>query len=208
MSDDKLSVVWVSGPAGVERVETRKAAHFTEASLHQRARLALTGLDQIFERFGWQKNAYEGSIARLFCYNRQMVEFKIIESGKVAYVTSYPGYQYVAGKDSDKHKQVNAKVSYLGDSLPNRFTVMVTITNSERYSKTQYLEVSNERGDPAITLVKDMLLTLRSVFGPDAFKIGAQYTPAEDMWIEEVNNQAGLLTSSESSSREPDRLLT
>lgn len=206
MSDDK-QVVWISGPAGIERVETRKSVHYSEANLHQRARLALTGLDQIFERFGWRKSSYDSGIARLFCYEKQMVEFKIIESGKVAYITSYPGYRYEEDKDPCKHKRVNAKVSYLGDALPNRFTVMVTITDKGNSSSVQYLEVSNERGDPAITLVKDMLLTMRAVFGPDAFKVGASYTPVEELWVEEVNSQAGLLTSPESQNQEQDRLL-
>lgn len=218
---ERRQIDWLVAPDGavvkydakkVERSHEKSIVLKTVADLHARTRLGLLFVDEILKKCGWHCNCVSQSSTSISLeIGKVMVDVSIRDPIKIAYVTSYPGWEYkreVIGRTPDitlpdgrvvKGQEIlkpTAKVVIAGDFIHEKYVVQVITTDDKLNSSTPiYIPINKEMGDPAYAVAKNVLLTIRNLVGQDKLKVKQvedSITCLQNEWESHVNKVSTL----------------
>jgi hypothetical protein len=163
-------------PASSSLAASDSKARLLSGQRHQQYRFALLALD-VFMKQREFTSLVEGSTTT-YAYEKSgiLIDLKIAEPQRVAFVTSFPGYTYtneVVGKAPDGtpiHK-VNAKVVKASDVLGAELTVQLIVENHQ----VIYVPVPKTEQDIARYIVENVLGALSIICEKDE-KVRSAFT--------------------------------
>lgn len=163
----KAERVWLVDTTGTAIEKKAAPKSLTSGQRHYMYRLGLMAVDQFLKQRGFRSNTDESSVA--FSYEKSgcWIDVKLTAPGNIAYVTSYPGYEYKQegiGKAADGQERygVRAKVVTAKDIMGSDLLVQVMLStnDNEGTRKPIFIPLPKDLSNPAQHVLKNVLGTI------------------------------------------------
>lgn len=160
----KAERVWLVDTQGsaVEKKDPPKP--LSSGQRHRAYRMGLLAIDRFLKEKGFHPNAEESHNTLSYEKSRVCLDIKLKRPDNIAFVTSYPGYEYnpeVIGKtvDGQERYHVNAKVTSAKDILGSEFVlqVMVSANDAEGSRPPIFIPLPKDLVDPTRYVIQNVL---------------------------------------------------
>jgi len=154
--------VWAVDVYGVAEEKKPALPALTSGQRHRAYRLGLQAVDRFLKERGFFSNISESSSRLSYDKNRVLIDIAISRPERIAFVTSFPGYEYtkeVAGKTADGQERyrVGAKVTTAKDMLGSEFVVQVIVNTKQMSHKPIFIPLPKEIENPSRYVVQNIL---------------------------------------------------
>lgn len=163
----KVERVWLVDTHGsaVERKEPPKP--LTSGQRHQQYRLGLIAIDRFLKEKGFSPNAEESQNTLSYAKGRVWLDIKLKRPDNIAFVTSYPGYEYrpeVIGKTVDGQARygVTAKVTSAKDILGSDYVIQLMVSTDDAMGSRApiFIPLPKDIQDPTRYVIQNVLGTI------------------------------------------------
>lgn len=146
---ERTFIVDTQGSA-VEKKEPAKP--LTSGQRHRAYRLGLAAIDLFLKDKGFHPNADESHNVLSYENSQVWLDIKLTRSDKIAFVTSYPGYEY-------ERYHVNAKVTSAKDIIGSECVIQVIVsTNDAEGSRPPiFIPLPKDLADPKRHVIQNVL---------------------------------------------------
>ncbi len=158
--------VWVVDSYGNTIEHRGPAKALTSGQRHYHYRLGLMAVDQFMKGRGFRCNIEPSQCVLSYEKSGVWIDIRVQRPGNVAYVTSFPGYEYkqeVAGKAGDGQEmyRVRAKVVTMKEIMGSDYVIQIVISTAEGGTHNpMFIPLPKTLDHPAHYVLSNVLRTL------------------------------------------------
>ena len=163
----KVERVWVVDAHGTAIERKPPAKPLTSGQRHYHYRLGLMAVDQFLKSKGFRPNCEESQSTLSYEKAGVWLDIRIKRPDNIAYVTSYPGYEYrqeSTGRDVTGHEMygVRAKVVTAKEILGSDYVVQIMVSTNDAAGTRQpvFIPLPKNLDNPSRYVLHNVLGTI------------------------------------------------